>query len=54
MRGDEARNGRKRTEECELGNGGMRTGGAEGEPSSCELLTIVKHMFDGSETYVPL
>lgn len=26
MRGDEARNGRKRTEECELGNGGMRTG----------------------------
>ena len=26
MRGDEARNGRKRTEEYELGNGGMRTG----------------------------
>lgn len=40
------------TEESELRNANW---GAEGqEPSSCELLTIVKHMFDGSETYVPL
>lgn len=50
MRGDEARNGGKRTEEWRDANWG-----AEGqEPSSCELLTIVKHMFDCSETYVPL